>query len=95
MAKEKPTKLPKIGKTERNLKLHLVAWTLLPWVRLMFKLVPHGHEKLPKKGSYVSVGNHVTNVDPLAVAYFGYAILKRAPHFLAKERFFGCRLSAF
>jgi len=88
MSKAKPTKLPKIFKRERTARLHIVAWILLPIVRLMFKVVPHGHEKLPKKGAYVLVGNHVTNVDPLAVAYFGYFILRRAPHFLAKESLF-------
>lgn len=95
MSDDKPIKLPKIFKRERTPRLHIVAWILLPLVRLMFKVVPHGHEKLPKKGAYVLVGNHLTNVDPLAVAYFGYFILRRAPHFLAKEALFRVPIVGF
>lgn len=87
----KPTKelpMPKINSSERHFVLALVAAVLIPAVRLLFKVVPTGIEKLPKKGAYVLVSNHVTNLDGLAIAYFVYAQLKRAPHFLAKESLF-------
>jgi 1-acyl-sn-glycerol-3-phosphate acyltransferase len=80
--------MPKINSSERHFVLALVASILIPLVRLLFKVVPTGQEKLPKKGAYILVSNHVTNLDALAVAYFVYAKLKRAPHFMAKESLF-------
>lgn len=68
--------------------LALVASILIPIVRLILKVEPKNLEKLPKHGPYILVGNHVTNLDALAVAYFVYVQLKRAPHFLAKESLF-------
>ncbi|MBP7835551.1 MAG: 1-acyl-sn-glycerol-3-phosphate acyltransferase [Rhodoluna sp.] len=89
MAKpKKELPMPKINSSERHFVLALVASILIPLVRLLFKVVPTGQEKLPKKGAYILVSNHVTNLDALAVAYFVYAQLKRAPHFLAKESLF-------
>jgi 1-acyl-sn-glycerol-3-phosphate acyltransferase len=80
--------MPKFNKNELHPALGLVAFFLIPLVRLMFGLRVKGLEKLPKTGSYVLVSNHVTNVDALAVAYFVYVKLNRAPHFLAKESLF-------
>ena len=80
--------MPKFNKNELHPALGLVAFFLIPLVRLMFGLNVKGLEKLPKAGSYVLVSNHVTNVDALAVAYFVYVKLNRAPHFLAKESLF-------
>ena len=80
--------MPKINSSERHFVLALVASILIPIVRLLFKVEPKGIEKLPKHGSYILVSNHVTNLDALAVAYFVYVQLKRAPHFLAKESLF-------
>ncbi len=86
MAKpKKELPMPKINSSERHFVLALVASILIPIVRLLFKVEPKGIEKLPKHGSYIVVSNHVTNLDALAVAYFVYVQLKRAPHFLAKE----------
>jgi 1-acyl-sn-glycerol-3-phosphate acyltransferase len=80
--------MPKFHKTELNGSLRLVAAWLAPVVRLLFGIRVRGIDKLPKSGPYVLVANHMTNVDPLAVAYFVYVTLKRAPHFLAKESLF-------
>ena len=89
MAKpKKELSMPKIASSERHFVLALVASVLIPIVRLLFKVEPKGIEKLPKSGSYILVSNHVTNVDALAVAFFVYVQLKRAPHFLAKESLF-------
>ncbi|MEY4019823.1 MAG: hypothetical protein RLZZ590_1123 [Actinomycetota bacterium] len=87
-AKSEYLKMPKINPSEHHFVLALVASVLIPLVRLLFKTRATGVEKLPKKGAYVLVANHVTNVDALAVAYFVYVILKRAPHFLAKGSLF-------
>jgi 1-acyl-sn-glycerol-3-phosphate acyltransferase len=87
-APKKELPMPKIKSSERHFVLALVALFLIPLVRLFFKVVPVGIEKLPKKGPYVLVANHVTNLDALAVAYLTYVQLKRAPHFLAKEGLF-------
>ncbi len=89
MAKpKKELPMPKINSSERHFVLALVASILIPIVRLLFKVEPKGIDKLPKHGSYILVSNHVTNLDALAVAYFVYVQLKRAPHFLAKESLF-------
>lgn len=87
-AKNTKLKMPSVKTKERHLVLALVAAFLIPLVRIMFKVTPKGIEKLPKSGPFVLVSNHVTNVDALAVAYFVYVNLKRAPHFLAKGSLF-------
>lgn len=87
-AKNTKLKMPSVKQKERHLVLALVAAVLIPLVRLMFRVEPKGIEKLPKNGPFVLVSNHVTNVDALAVAYFVYVNLKRAPHFLAKGSLF-------
>ena len=87
-SKKSALPMPKFHKSELNPGLQSVALWLVPLVRLMFGLRVKGMEKLPKTGAYVLVANHVTSVDPLAVAYFVYAKLRRAPHFLAKESLF-------
>ena len=92
MAKAKKPKkelaMPKIKSAEKSLSVRAAAAVLIPLVRSMFRLEVSGVEKLPKKGSYILVSNHVTNVDALAVAYFVYRYLDRGPHFLAKESLF-------
>ena len=80
--------MPVLKQSEFHFALHAAAAVLVPLVRLLFKVRARGAEKLPKSGAYILVGNHVTNVDALAVAYFIYVQLKRAPHFLAKEGLF-------
>jgi 1-acyl-sn-glycerol-3-phosphate acyltransferase len=81
-------KMPIVKSEELNWAVHFVANIMVPVVRFMFRVVPHGLERLPKKGAYIMVANHVTNVDALAVAYFVYKQLGRGPHFLAKESLF-------
>jgi 1-acyl-sn-glycerol-3-phosphate acyltransferase len=80
--------MPKFHPKELHFSLELIALILKPLVRFMFRVTPRGVENLPKSGPYILVSNHVTNVDPLAVAYFVYVQLRRAPHFLAKEGLF-------
>jgi 1-acyl-sn-glycerol-3-phosphate acyltransferase len=87
-SKKNALPMPKFHATELNVQLRSVAIWLAPVVRLLFGLRVKGIEKLPKTGPYVLVSNHLTNVDPLAVAYFVYVTLKRAPHFMAKESLF-------
>ena len=86
---EREHKLPQIsGKREKSIPLVLAALILAPLFRLFFKVVPSGMENLPKSGAYILVSNHTSYADPLAMAYFIYVRLKRAPHFLAKESLF-------
>ncbi len=80
--------MPKVKALEKSLSVRSAAAILIPLVRSMFHLKVEGVEKLPKKGSYILVSNHVTNVDALAVAYFIYKYLNRGPHFLAKGSLF-------
>ena len=86
--KKQALPMPEFHDKELNWRLRSVASWLAPLVRMLFGLRVRGIEKLPKTGAYVLVSNHVTNVDPLAVAYFVYKVLGRAPHFLAKEGLF-------
>ncbi len=88
MAKNSAIPMPKLHEKELHFSLALIALILRPLVRFMFHVTPRGVENLPKSGPYILVSNHVTNVDPLAVAYFVYVQLRRAPHFLAKESLF-------
>jgi len=87
-AKAEYLKMPVIKTKERHFVLRLLAAILIVIVRFMFHLRATGTDKLPKSGAYVLVSNHVTHVDPLAVAYLIYVKLKRAPHFLAKGSLF-------
>jgi len=80
--------MPEFKSKERHASLNAIASFLIPIVRGMFRLRVRGIENLPKTGPYVLVSNHVTNVDPLVVAYLVYVKLGRAPHFLAKESLF-------
>ncbi len=81
------TPLPKVPKKENTFAFRLIAFFLAPLLRLMFNLKTSGTENLPK-GGYVLVGNHLSNLDPLAFAYSVYIHMKRVPHFLAKESLF-------
>jgi len=79
-------KLPKVTK-ESSFAFKLVAILLAPLLRLLFNVKTHGVENLPK-GGYILVGNHLSNLDPLAFAYSVYIHMKRVPHYLAKESLF-------
>ena len=86
---EREHKLPPISsKREKSILLWGVAFILAPLLRLIFRPVPMGIENLPKKGAYILVSNHTSYADPLAMAYFIFVQLGRAPHFLAKESLF-------
>lgn len=85
---KKALPMPTIKAHEKSLSVRGAASILIPLVRSMFHLKVEGLERLPKKGAYILVSNHVTNVDALAVAYFIYKYLNRGPHFLAKESLF-------
>jgi 1-acyl-sn-glycerol-3-phosphate acyltransferase len=90
--KQKLIPMPKVTSEENSLTIRIIAFILAPILRLMFKVEVTGMEKLPKKGAYIMTPNHATNVDGLAVAYFIYIILKRGPHFFAKEALFNIPL---
>lgn len=83
-----PLKLPKVTKREKTLALWLVALIVAPLVRLFMRVKTHGQENVPKTGPYILVANHMSMVDPLAVAYSVYIHLGRAPHYMAKESLF-------
>jgi 1-acyl-sn-glycerol-3-phosphate acyltransferase len=90
--KQKLIPMPKVTADENPITIRIIAFFIAPILRLMFKVEVTGIEKLPKKGAYIMTPNHATNVDGLAVAYFIYMILKRGPHFFAKEALFNIPL---
>lgn len=57
-----------------------------PALNLLMGKEWQGTEKLPS-GGYIAVSNHVTELDPLAVAHAVYAA-GNTPHFLAKDSLF-------
>lgn len=83
-----PLPLPKVSKREITLTLVLVAAILAPLVRLVMRIKTHGKENVPSTGPYILVANHMSMVDPLALAYSVLIHLKRAPHYMAKEGLF-------
>jgi 1-acyl-sn-glycerol-3-phosphate acyltransferase len=88
MAKDVEFKMPKVVQADRPFVMRLVAMLLGPLVRLLFRVEVKGIEKLPKEGAYILCFNHVTHLDPLAVAYATFFKIKRGPHFLAKGNLF-------
>ena len=87
--KNRELKMPEIKGKDRPFGMQLVARVLGTVMRLLFnvKLV-RGKENVPATGAYILAGNHVTNLDALAVAYMTFFKLKRGPHFLAKGPLF-------
>ena len=81
-------RIPKVPKREFGLLLLLVAGVIAILLRLSMRIVSRGHEQIPRTGPYVLVGNHLSYLDPLAVAYVLLLRSRRAPHFLAKESLF-------
>lgn len=88
MANDDEFRMPKVAKADRPFMMRFVAYILGPLLHLLFWVKLEGKEKLPKKGAYILVFNHVTHLDPLVVAYATFFGLKRGPHFLAKGGLF-------
>ena len=88
MAKNQEFKMPKVSKADRPFVMRLVAYILGPLLNLLLRVEVKGKEKLPTKGAYILVFNHVTHLDALVVAYATFFGLKRGPHFLAKGGLF-------
>ena len=80
--------MPKVNMANRPFVMSLVAVILGGLLHILFWVQVIGKEKLPKTGAYILVFNHVTHLDPLAVAYATFFGLKRGPHFLAKGNLF-------
>lgn len=81
-------KMPKVNKANRPFVMTTVALILGTLLHFLFRVKVIGKEKLPKSGAYILVFNHVTHLDPLAVAYATFFGIKRGPHFLAKGALF-------
>jgi 1-acyl-sn-glycerol-3-phosphate acyltransferase len=81
-------RIPKVPKREFGFLLLLVAAVLALLLRLSMRIVSRGHNQIPRSGPYVLVGNHLSYLDPIAVAYVLLLRSRRAPHFLAKESLF-------
>lgn len=81
-------RIPKVPQREFGLLLLVVAGVLAAFLRLSMRIVSRGHERLPRTGPFILVGNHLSYLDPLAVAYVLLLRARRAPHFLAKESLF-------
>jgi 1-acyl-sn-glycerol-3-phosphate acyltransferase len=90
--KQKFIPMPKVTSDENPLAVRIIAFFVAPVIRMFFKVEVTGKEKLPKSGAFILTPNHATNMDGLAVAYFIYMILKRGPHFFAKEALFNIPL---
>jgi 1-acyl-sn-glycerol-3-phosphate acyltransferase len=72
----------------------LVRWLLAPLVRLIFRPVVHGAERIPTSGPVILAGNHLAAIDTAAVALTA----PRPVAFLGKAEYFtgtGLRGRAF
>lgn len=81
-------RVPRVPRREFGPLLILVAAVLATLLRLSMRIVSRGHERLPRTGPFILVGNHLSYLDPIAVAYVLLLRGRRAPHFLAKESLF-------
>ena len=61
----------------------VVRGTLVVFLRLFFRWRLFGVEKIPRRGPAIVVSNHISNFDPLCVAYLVNRAGRR-PRFLAK-----------
>jgi 1-acyl-sn-glycerol-3-phosphate acyltransferase len=62
----------------------LVRWLLAPLVRLIFRPVVHGAERIPTSGPVILAGNHLAAIDTAAVALTA----PRPVAFLGKAEYF-------
>ncbi|MGI5126515.1 lysophospholipid acyltransferase family protein [Pseudonocardia sp. CA-107938] len=62
----------------------LVRWLLAPLVRLIFRPVVHGAERIPATGPVILAGNHLAAIDTAAVALTA----PRPVAFLGKAEYF-------
>ena len=65
----------------------LLALLLRPVMRVWTRPRWEGGEHLPREGGYVLAANHVSAVDPVAVAHFSY-VNGQPPRILAKDSLF-------
>ncbi|MDR8018531.1 lysophospholipid acyltransferase family protein [Nesterenkonia aerolata] len=75
--------------TGTRLFFHAVAAIVRPSLNLAVGKTWRGADQLPD-GGFIGVANHVTELDPLAVAHAVYRT-GRTPHFLAKDSLFRVR----
>ncbi|CAL8898425.1 1-acyl-sn-glycerol-3-phosphate acyltransferase [Kocuria varians] len=76
-----------MSRTSQRSAFRLLAGMILPVYRSL--TVPHwrGQENFPAEGGFVAVANHLTEIDPITVAYPLYKA-GIMPRFLAKESLF-------
>lgn len=61
-----------------------VRSVLLVFYRIFFRMIVKGQENVPKDGSAILCGNHISNFDPITMALF----IRRLPHYMAKKELF-------
>jgi len=54
------------------------------WAYILFRFDVTGQENIPKEGAFLLCGNHISVLDPIAVAVFS----KRQPRFISKAELF-------
>lgn len=74
------------GDSAPSLGFRTAAAVVCPTLNLLLGKQWEGMERLPRQG-YIAVANHVTEIDPLAVAHAVYRG-GSTPHFLAKDSLF-------
>jgi len=60
-------------------------------MRLTLRIEVSGMENIPKEGAFLLCANHISALDPIALAIF----MKRQPRFMAKKELFKSRLLAW
>ncbi len=65
--------------------IYVIVRNVIMWVlRLSYRFTSWGTEKVPSNGPVIIAPNHISNFDPLCVAYLVDALMRRRPRFLGK-----------
>jgi 1-acyl-sn-glycerol-3-phosphate acyltransferase len=78
---------PARRKPEKLLRWRIVAGIAMPLFEFFGRYRMRGLDNIPKRGAFVISPNHISNFDPLAVAYLVWRG-GRVPRFLAKASLF-------
>ncbi len=72
---------------EKNAGWHTLSFIVIPVLRSLAKFRMAGLDNIPKRGAFIAAPNHMTDLDPLVLAYILWRG-DRVPRFLAKASLF-------
>lgn len=75
------------GRGEKNAGWYALSFIVIPTLRSIAKFRMEGLDNIPKRGAFIAAPNHMTDLDPLFLAYILWHG-DRVPRFLAKASLF-------